>query len=460
MHFSLLQPRDQTFRLTESLFLRLLGSVYLIAFASLWPQIAGLIGSKGISPAGQTLVAMRTDFGWRAYLDVPSLFWFSQTDATLKALCALGCVAAILLLLGVMVRSAAVSAYLLYLSLVTIGQPFTAFQWDALLLETGFLALFVGAGWLPFAYRLLLFRLIFESGIVKLTSGDVNWRNLHALRFHFLTQPLPSPLAYYLYQAPGWLLDLLTLGTLFIELVAPWLLFAHPKRIRTCAAACLILLQLFIALTGNFAFFNVLTVFLCVWAYDDSFFQRRVPCRALPPARFPKFLNAAVASVMLLSVLQIFGLEPAFLESFEIVNPYGLFAVMTTSRTELVVEGSNDNVHWYEYSFRYKPGDVRRRLPLVAPYQPRLDWQMWFAALGTPASNSWTKTLVYRLLTAEPSVLGLLEANPFPRAPRLIRIVAYNYTFADPARRTGQGVIWQRKLLGIWFDPVSIDSIF
>ena len=459
MHFSLLQPRDQTFRLTESLFLRLLGLVYLIAFASFWPQIIGLIGAHGIAPATPTLTAMHADYGWRAYLYVPSLFWFSQTDAALKAICVLGCAAAVLLILGRFSRSAALAAYTLYLSIVTIGQPFTSFQWDALLLESGFLAIFAGANWLPLAYRLLVFRLMFESGLVKLTSGDVNWRSLHALRFHFLTQPLPSPLAYYMYQAPAWLLDFLTLATLFIELAVPFLVFAHPGRLRLLAASSLVLLQVAIALTCNFAFFNLLSIFLCFWALDDSFFPRRQVFRPLPQPAFPKVFNAAVVSIILLSVIQIFGLEPSFLESFEIVNPYGLFAVMTTSRVELVIEGCNDNIHWEPYSFLYKPGDIHRSLPIVAPYQPRLDWQMWFAALGTPESNVWTKTLVYRLLTAEPSVVGLLGPSPFSQPPRSIRILAYTYTFTDPPTRTREATIWNRKLIGTWFHPVSIDSL-
>ncbi len=149
--------------------------------------------------------------------------------------------------------------------------------------------------------------------------------------------------------------------------------------------------------------------------------------------------------------------SPRSLEPFEIVNPYGLFAVITTSRTELVVEGSNDNEHWLAYSFPFKPGDVNRSLPVVAPYQPRLDWQMWFAALGTPESNPWTKTFVYRLLMGQPAVLGLLETSPFSKPPRSIRILAYTYTFTDAKERARDGAIWRRKLLGTWFGPVSID---
>lgn len=456
---NLLQPRNQSFRITENIFLRLLGLVYLCAFASLLPQIVGLVGVNGISPAAETLRAMHADYGGRAYLDVPSLFWLFPTDAALKALCALGCLAALLLIFGLAVRIAAIAAYVLYLSLVTIGQPFTSFQWDSLLLETGFLAIFVGASWLAIAYRLLLFRLIFESGFVKLASGDPTWRNLQALRFHFFTQPLPNPLAYYFHQAPAWLLDSLTFATLFTELLPPFLLFVYPRRLRHIAFGLLVSLQLFIALTGNFAFFNLLTIVLCVWALDDSSFLSWPKLRLSSSARFPKSLNAGVASVVALSLLQLFGLEPSLLESFEIVNPYGLFAVMTTSRIELVVEGSNDKDHWQAYSFRYKPGDVSGRLSVIAPYQPRLDWQMWFAALGTPENNYWAKTFVYRLLTGEPSVLGLLAPSPFQKPPHWIRILAYTYTFTTNSERARTGAIWHRTPLGTWFGPVSIDSM-
>ena len=455
--FSLLQPRGQSFRITENIFVRLLGLVYLIAFASLWPQIVGLVGINGVSPAAETLLAMHHDFAWHAYWYVPSLFWLSRTDATLQWLCALGCVAALLLLLGVAVRSAALAAYVLYLSLVTIGQPFTSFQWDALLLETGFLAIFAGSSFLPFAYRFLLFRLMFESGLVKLTSGDVNWRDLHALRYHFFTQPLPTPVAYYMHFAPGWLLDSLTLATLVIELLVPFLLFAYPRRIRQIAASLLVLLQSFIALSGNYAFFNLLTVALCVWALDDECFRRWQNWLRPAVPRQKKILNVAVASLVALSVLHIFALEPSFLESFEIVNSYGLFAVMTTTRNELVIEGSNDDVRWQPYGFRYKPGDVQRRLPLVAPYQPRLDWQMWFAALGDAPENPWLRALCYRILLGDKQVLELLEQPPpFAKPPRFIRILAYSYTFTPPAQRGRDGTVWQRKPLGIWFGPESL----
>ena len=240
------------FEITQDVFLRLLGLVYLAAFASLWPQILGLVGSHGISPAARLGQLLQSSYGG-VFWEAPSLFWFFRTDSALLCFCIFGCLAALLLIAGLLPRISAAACFVLYLSLVSIGQPFTAFQWDALLLECGFLALFAGAGWLIWAYRFLLFRLMFESGVVKLASHDPNWRNFHALRFHFMTQPLPDPVAYYAYRLPYWMLDGMTAATLCIELGAPILLFC-PRRARYIGVALLILLQLAIILTGNYAF--------------------------------------------------------------------------------------------------------------------------------------------------------------------------------------------------------------
>ncbi len=413
------------------------------------------MGANGVAPAAETLLAMHNDYGWGAYLDVPSLFWLVPKDACLIALCGLGCLAAGLLALGLLVRWAALAAYILYLSLVSIGEPFTSFQWDALLLETGFLAIFAGSALLPLAYRFLLFRLMFESGLVKLTSHDENWRNLRALRYHFFTQPLPTPLAYYAQHAPDWLLDSATLAALSIELVTPFALFLPARRVRRVAVGLLVGLQMLIALTGNYAFFNLLTAALCLWGLDEECYARLKHWRPAFQAR-AAWVNVPVAALLALGLLQIFDLQPRIFRSFEIVNPYGLFAVMTTGRVELIVEGSDDLVNWRAYSFRYKPGDVGRGLPLVAPYQPRLDWQMWFAALGGPQQNPWVRVLVYRLLAGQTEVLELLEPALFHKPPRAIRIQAYVYSFTEAAKRQRDGKIWQRSLLGTWLRPTSL----
>ena len=462
------------FALTEGLFLRLLGLVYLCAFGSLWPQILGLVGSAGIEPVatnlGRLSCRVRHSCLPVCALPVVAEHWRWLANALLR----IGMLGVVALLAGMFSRWAAALCFVLYLSLVSIGQPFTSFQWDALLLEVGFLAIFAGAPLLVWAYRLLLFRLMFESGIVKLSSHDPNWRNLHALCFHFMTQPLPNPLAYYASHAPPWLLDSCTFATFLIELVVPFLLFVPTRRVRQVAVALLMLLQVVIILTGNFAFFNLLTLALCLWGLDDGYFLAltRVLNYCFPRTLVPKSprlllaLNLAVASLMLWGGVQLIsevdpGLisprlaQPSFLESFEIVNGYGLFAVMTTTRSEIVLEASDDGVTWKEYSFRYKPGDLHRPLPLIAPYQPRLDWQMWFAALGTCQQNTWVESLMYRLLEGDERVERLMQFAPFGK-PRYVRALLYDYAFTTSKERHKTGAIWKRQLLGKWCGPFSL----
>ena len=462
-----------SFELLEALFLRLLGLIYIAAFASLWPQIAGLVGSHGIVPAEQMMPSMREALGARVFLEVPTLFWFGINDTALVWSCALGCIAGAALMIGFFSRTSAALCFFLYLSLVLVGQPFMGFQWDALLLESGFLALFAGTPWLVWCYRFLLFRLMFESGAVKLLSNDPNWQNLHALRFHFMTQPLPNPIAYYAYRLPPWMLDWCTAGTLAIELICPFFLFA-PRRFRYAAVALLIMLQVLILMTGNYAFFNLLALALCLWGFDNRMFtplagvlRRRVPAVSWPHLRHA--LNLALALLMAVGALQVVDMfapgigQPVrkllgFIAPFQIVNPYGLFAVMTATRPEVVIEGSDDQMNWREYSFKYKPGELHRGLPLVAPYQPRLDWQMWFAALGNYQANTWVGGLMYRLMTGDQAVLRLLNAPPFSKPPHYMRALLYDYQFTTPAERARTGAVWRRKLLGAWFGPVSLNG--
>jgi len=315
---------------------------------------------------------------------------------------------------------------------------------------------------------------MFESGVVKLLSGDPNWHNLHALRFHFMTQPLPNPPAWYAYQAPGWLLDSLTFGSLAIELICPFLLF-FPRRIRHIGAALLISLQICILLTGNYAFFNLLSIALCLWAFDDFSFARlhRVLKRTVVTVDDVVLRKAATALLILLMIIgatQVVSLwapdvtRPvnkllAFVGPWQVVNSYGLFAVMTTSRPELIFEGSNDNQSWREYSFKYKPGDVKRSLPIVAPHQPRLDWQLWFAALGPYQENPWVGNFVIRLLQGEPAVLSLIAKPPFANAPKYVRVLVYDYSFTTPDERKRTGAIWNRRLERTYLQSLSLQML-
>jgi hypothetical protein len=369
------------------------------------------------------------------------------------------------LLTGRFSRVCLILLFVLYLSFSSAGQDFLSFQWDALLLETGFLAIFLGRTpvvvWL---FRWLVFRLYFLSGAVKLLSGDPTWRNLTALNYHFHTQPLPVRLAWYADKLPEPVLHALTFLTLAIELGAPFLIFA-PRRIRMFGASLMIGLQVLILLTGNYAFFNLLTIALCLFLFDDQAWRRPF-VRSPRSARIgPAILAAIIVTLGLVHMLETFNVplpEPLptltrVTAPFEIVNSYGLFAVMTTTRPDIIVEGSNDGQNWAAYEFRYKPGDMDRAPRWAAPHQPRLDWQMWFAALGNYRSSPWFMGFALRLLQNSEPVLALLEKNPYSDfPPRYVRARVYEYTFTDWATRRATGAWWQRRLLGEYLPAIGL----
>jgi hypothetical protein len=488
-------PKPTCF-LTRWLFLRLLGLVYLFAFGALWPQVRGLIGPSGILPAGDYLRAFGGPGRPASFWQLPTLAWLDTSDGFLLFLCGAGMVLALLLIAGLLPGPALALLWLDYLSIANIGQDFLAFQWDSLLLETGFLAIFF-APWGPrpglareappsrlvlWLLRLLLFRLVFFSGVVKLASGDPTWHNLTALSYHWWTQPLPTPVAWYLHQLPDWFQSLSTAFTFVAELFAPLLIFA-PRRVRFLGAALMIALQLLIMLTGNFAFFNLLTIALCVPLLDDALLSRIFPPdlrvrllahfqrRTAPVSRRLIVVPMAVL-LLLLSWAQVsrqiwLGVEVPLpvlelngrLAPWQLVNSYGLFAVMTTEREEVIVEGSDDGTHWREYTFFAKPVDVRRAPAWVAPYHPRLDWQLWFAPFGGPGANPWLSNFLRGLLRGSPQVRALLPANSFPQAPpRYVRASLYSYQFTDILTRAATGAWWQRRFVGSFIAPMSLSS--
>jgi len=492
-------PEPPSYAFSQWLFLRLLGLIYVIAFLSLRVQILGLVGSRGILPAGLLLQLFQKNFGSASHRLFPTLAWFSSSDASLKLLCSGGALFGLLVFVGLAARPALILAWTFYLSLFTVGRDFLSFQWDLLLLEAGFLAIFMAA-WRPvdppwrsashshqtlvlWLGRWLLFRLMFLSGSVKLLSGDSAWRNLTALQFHYWTQPLPTPVAWYAAQLPAWFQKVSVVAVLVLELGVPFLIFA-PRRLRRAAAFLIIGFQLLIAITGNYAFFNLLGIFLCVLLIDDVCWRRwlpnglvqRIVSEAPAPAHTRlasagRTVRAALAVVILVvsgsEMLMTFNqdkLVPGFARQmvewqspYGIANSYGLFAVMTTSRLEIAVEGSDDGRNWLPYEFKYKPGELARRPPWVAPYQPRLDWQMWFAALGSYQQNRWFANLLIRLLEGSPDVIALLETNPFPNAPpRYIRAVGYEYHFTDFASRRATGDWWRRDWKGLYFPVASL----
>ncbi|MGO4883555.1 MAG: lipase maturation factor family protein [Bryobacteraceae bacterium] len=448
----------------SAIFVRALGAIYLIAFLSFGVQAPGLIGSQGILPISSYLRSAHAALGARAFWYEPTIFWFNSSDLAFGAAWIAGAAMAILLMLGLFRRTCLIGMLVLYLSISVAGQDFWSFQWDILLTEAGFLAIFAdgtpGRTWL---FRWLLFRLIFMSGMVKLLSGDPTWRDLTALGYHYLTQPLPTPIAWYMDQLPAWFQKASTAFVFFVEVVVPFAIFASIK-LRRMAGILLIGLQVLILLTGNYTFFNWLTIALCVFLFVD---------RPAPATRPETRTHRVVTLALMVFVLTSSGIElldmfrapiPAPVRSYmswisppRLVNSYGLFAVMTTTRLEIVIEGSNDGDHWMPYEFRYKPGDVRRAPPWVAPYQPRLDWQMWFAALGSAQENPWFYSFAARLLQGSAPVLGLLEHNPFPVSPpRYIRALIYDYRFTNFAERRRTGAWWQREQKGVYLPVISL----
>ena len=471
-----LQP--ERYELVSWLFLRLLGAVYVAAFGSLAVQIQGLVGHAGILPLDEYLGLARQELGSSAYTILPTLFWLNASDTALSAGAIAGAVLGTLVFFDRGTRPALIGSFALYLSYVYAGQDFMTFQWDSLLLETGFLAMFLTGGsrivvWL---YRWLAFRYFLLAGAVKLLSGDLTWRDLTALQYHFWTQPLPTPLAWYAAQLPPWLLAMGTTATLVVEIGCVFLIFL-PRRLRALAGCALLLFQGLIMLTGNYNFFNVLSMTMCIFLFDDAALGRLLPRRitawAQARAPHPGRVATAVAAVLALVVvpvgvnrisqavmrtdLPVLGALSRAVSPLFIVNAYGLFAVMTTARPEIVIEGSADGQTWVEYGFTYKPGSLTRAPFWNVPHQPRLDWQMWFAALGDAQANPWFQNFVFRLLQGSPPVLALLESNPFPdRPPRYVRAKLYQYRFADSRTHAATGQWWTREFERPYFPSVSL----
>jgi hypothetical protein len=485
-----------TYWLTRWLFLRLLGLIYLIAFVSLWVQIEGLIGSNGILPASPYLEAVAAQNGPERFWWLPTLCWISAGDGFLHFLCGGGAVLALLLIAGVAPMPSLALLWLFYLSLSVVGREFLSFQWDALLLETGLLAIFLAPrSWLPglrretppsltviWLLRWLLFRLMFMSGAVKLLSNDATWWNLTALQVHYQTQPLPTWIGWYAHQLPGWVQQLSCAVMFGIELAVPFLILG-PRRCRQIAGACFAGLMLLIAVTGNYCFFNWLTVALCLPLFDDRFWRGLRPGKPMGgfagPSSDAKRSPLRLAGLGLLAgvILAVSGVQTAarvlrtgkfpgpllrlagLVSPLRSINGYGLFAVMTTTRPEIIVEGSNDGIVWRPYEFKWKPGDLERAPAFVAPHQPRLDWQMWFAALGDVRGNPWFVNFLVRLLQGSPQVLALVETNPFPDAPpRMVRAGLYEYRFTDFATRRSEGAWWRREARGSYCPPVGLSA--
>ncbi|MDC0206467.1 lipase maturation factor family protein [Nitrospinae bacterium] len=476
-----------TWYLARRLFIILLGLVYFTAFSSFGSQIEGLIGKEGILPAQSLLQGVEAQLGAERFWKLPTLLWLDGSDGFLKFICLAGAAISLLVIAGFAPAFGLFLLWLFYLSLFNVGQQFLGFQWDTLLLETGLLAIFLAplkwrpklayepppSPWVLILLRFLLFRVIFTSGWVKLASGDPTWNDLSALLYHYETQPLPTWIGWYAHQLPQWFQEYSVIAVFITQLVIPFFIFG-PGRIRYAAGTVLILFQVLILLTGNYCFFNILTIVLCLLLFDDGVIQKRIPekwriifkeTRSRIPEWKKRFFEVMGLGVLVISILLYIiplfvspvSYPSAFISTvntirpFHIVNRYGLFAVMTTSRPEIFIKGSSDGKEWKTYKFKWKPENLNKAPAFVAPHQPRLDWQMWFAALSNYERNPWLIQFMTRLLQGSTPVIDLLESNPFPqKPPKYIQAVVYDYWFTNSETKEKTGNWWQREFKGAY----------
>lgn len=475
-----------TYFLTRRIFFAVLGVVHLIAIVSLWIQIDGLVGSRGIWPIAEHLppASVLVD----RHTAPPTLLLLGTSDAWLHATCAIGSALAVLLILNIAPAVVLAGLFAIYLSLTVAGGVFLHFQWDALLIETTFLALFFAPlqlrprlGDVPAPSKLalvmlflLVFRLNFMSGLVKLTAGDPNWHNGLALKFHYETQPLPIWTSWYMHHLPQRFGEMSVKLMFFVELFLPVLIFL-PRRMRRMAAFGLILFQLLLVVTGNYGYFNLLAIAICIPLLDDAcwparwrakigplrLIERRSRAKWTPWVLVPVFVFMLFTGVMQIllplgprmpeALLRDGYNATALAGHYRVCNSYGLFRVMTTERPELILQGSDDGVAWKDYEFRYKPGDPMRRPAFTWFHMPRLDWLMWFQALDD-VPRPWFENFVTRIAHGEPSVRRLLAVDPFEKSPpKFLRVIRYAYRFTSADERFASGAWWSRKDVGEFF---------
>ncbi len=487
-------------------FLRALGLIYFSAFFSLVFQIRGLIGAQGILPSNEYLEAVAHQFGVARFWFAPTLLWSSTGPHMLGAICWVGMIASLLAVCNVWPRTTLFICLVCFLSFVSAAQDFSSYQSDGMLLEAGFISLFFAPpGFLPglgrahpppraslFLLQWEWFRIYFESGMVKLASGDSEWRNFTAMDEYYQNGPLPTWIGWYVQHLPHWFHAFATGATLVLELGLVFMLFL-PRRWRIVCFFIVTAWQIPVILTANYTFLNYLVLALGVLLLDDRFLLRIMPERwrtyitqriGVPPEKHVESqdsdsslpqrkslrplqaLRLSLVSVMLIwifyatTVPMIWIISPrlplptspiAALDPFRIANHYGLFAVMTRGRYEIEFQGSNDGQTWVAYPFRYKPQDPRQRPGIYAPYQPRFDWNLWFASLGSWRENLIVPSTEERLLAGSPDVLALFAGNPFPQAPpQQLRAVLWQYWFNTLEEKRTTGMWWKRKLIGLY----------
>ena len=467
--------------LTRLLLQRGLGLVYLIAFLVVVNQFRPLCGENGLLSAPQFI----RDTPFRA---APSIFYLFPRDGAFALFGWIGVLLAFLALTGISERFGTWPSlalwtllWVIYLSFVNVGQTFYGFGWESMLLESGFLAIFLGAAntepraimiWL---FRGLLFRVMFGAGMIK-WRGDPCWRDLSCLDYHFETQPMPNPLSWYFHWLPGWVHRGGVLFNHLVELLAPFCYFA-PQPACAVAGGLVLLFQGTLMVSGNFSWLSFLTMVLALSTFSDAQIARILPINP-PQLAQPTPLQTAATwgvalMVLLLSVRPVRNLLSSAqvmntsYTSLHLVNTYGAFGSITRRRYELVLEGTEDAVvspatRWREYEFKGKPGNPRSMPPQVAPYHLRLDWLMWFAAMPSPYFDTWYIRLMERLLEGDAATLALIKENPFPgHPPRQLRALYYLYRFTTPEERRLSGLWWERERVRTYFPAVSLsDPVF
>jgi lipase maturation factor 1 len=508
------------------LFLRALGLIYFSAFLSLLFQICGLIGPAGILPAGEYLQAVTNSLGHARYWYAPTLLWLNASSHMLRALCWTGLIGSLAVTFNIWPRGMLAVCFVCFISFVSASSEFSGYQSDGMLLEAGFISLFLAPpGWHPGLGRwhppiratvFLLFwewfRIYFESGVAKIASGDPEWRHFTAMDEYYQNGPLPTWIGWYVQHFPHWFHRATAFSTLALELVLVWMLFL-PRRWRMICFFIVTVWQIAIILTANYTFLNYLVLVLGFLLLDDRFLAQFLPRRwkerffitakataesGRSPASFSSnsmsllgdapstkasvtkenfgrtwtepfrsqfaFLKTAITAVLFgwlfyaSTVQMIWMIRPGFplpatpvaaLEPFRIAERYGLFAVMTRGRYEIEFQGSADGQNWLIYPFRFKPQDPSKAPGIYAPYQPRFDWNLWFASFGEWRSNPIVPRTEERILTGNSDVLRLFAGNPFPREPpRQVRAVIWQYWFTTPVEKRTQGLWWRRELLG------------
>ncbi len=473
-----------TYVLTRLVFQRGLALVYLLAFIAAINQFRPLLGERGLLPVPKFLQHV-------SFAQAPSIFHLYFSDRFALVVAWLGAILAIAALIGLVERlplwasvGAWVAMWALYLSIVNVGQRWYAFGWESLLLETGFLAIFLGnratapPAIIIWLLRWVVVRLEFGAGLIKL-RGDSCWRDLTCLDYHHETQPMPNPLSWFFHHLPRPLHRLEVLGNHFAQLVAPFGLFV-PGRVAAIAGGVMIATQGWLMLSGNFAFLNLITIVLALTAFDDAhlraiagFFSLQFPTVTASLAEPPVFRAAVLLVSVLIVVLSIRPVRNMFsrnqlmnasFEPLHLVNTYGAFGSVTKERYEIVLEGTDEvaltsSTKWREYGFKGKPGDPRRRPPQVAPYHLRLDWLMWFLPFNgypPPGYETWFVRLAQKLLEGDRPTFALLRTNPFPASPpQYVRARYYQYRFTTRKEREETGAWWNCTLVGEYLPPVS-----